>query len=246
MSQALPRLRQLVWACASLEPADQLRELLDLGEPFADPGVVEFGLDNAVFALGDQFLEIVAPLPGKAPRETAAGRFLERSGPGGYMAIFEIADIAAHRVHLDRYGIRRVWNIDLDQIAASHLHPADVGAAIVSIDQPVPPGSWLWAGPDWRQRSRPGKLNGARVTSSDPEKIADRWGTALDTRPEEGYIPLDEGRIAFETGEQDRLTGFGLAVGDKDEVLRKARHLGLLVDGDMIRFEGVELTISEA
>ena len=51
------RIRQLVWACESLASADDLKRLLDLGEPFADPGVAEFGLENAVFAIGDQFLE---------------------------------------------------------------------------------------------------------------------------------------------------------------------------------------------
>ena len=45
------RIRQLVWACESLASADDLKRLLDLGEPFADPGVAEFGLENAVFAM---------------------------------------------------------------------------------------------------------------------------------------------------------------------------------------------------
>ena len=32
-----------------------------LGEPFDDPGVAQFGLRNAVFAIGDTFLEVVSP-----------------------------------------------------------------------------------------------------------------------------------------------------------------------------------------
>ena len=53
------RLRQLVIASESLETADQLREVLDLGEPYADPGVAEFGLENAVFAIGNQFMALL-------------------------------------------------------------------------------------------------------------------------------------------------------------------------------------------
>ena len=52
-----PRLRQLVIAAETLEAADQLGELLELGAPFVDPGVKEFGLENRVYALGDQFLK---------------------------------------------------------------------------------------------------------------------------------------------------------------------------------------------
>ncbi len=245
MSARLPRLRQLVWACTDLEPAGRLRELFGLGEPFADPGVVEFGLENAVFALGDQFLEIVAPLPNRAERDTAAGRFLARGGAGGYMAIFEITDIAAHRAHLDEHGIRRVWNIDLEAIMASHLHPADVGGAIVSIDQPIPPGSWLWAGPDWEKRSTPGMLIGAELVSPDPAHIAARWGIALDTAPADDEIILHEGRLQFGAGEQDRLTAFHIAISDPDEVIARAKEMQLAVNDNCIRFEGLDIFLTK-
>jgi hypothetical protein len=87
------RLRQAVLVAAELEPvAGRLREELGLGEPYADPGVAEFGIHNAVFALGDAFLEVIAPTgPG-----TAAGRYLERrGGDGGYMLIFQLDDLDA-------------------------------------------------------------------------------------------------------------------------------------------------------
>jgi hypothetical protein len=54
------RLRQVALVAAELAPAaEALQEALGLGDPFHDPGVAEFGLDNAVFAVGDSFLEIV-------------------------------------------------------------------------------------------------------------------------------------------------------------------------------------------
>ena len=73
-----PRLRQLVIAAETLETADRLGELLGLGAPFIDPGVKEFGLENRVYAIGDQFLEVVVPMTDSAP----ARRFIDR-GDGG-------------------------------------------------------------------------------------------------------------------------------------------------------------------
>ncbi|HEX7609616.1 MAG TPA: hypothetical protein VF380_02985, partial [Solirubrobacteraceae bacterium] len=76
------RLRQAVIVARELEPvAAALRGALGLSEPFRDPGVGEFGLENVVFALGDCFLEVISPLRDG----TAAGRYLERhGGDGGY------------------------------------------------------------------------------------------------------------------------------------------------------------------
>jgi hypothetical protein len=52
--------------------ADQLREAFGWAPPFHDPGVGQFGLTNAVFTVGDTFLEVVAP----ARPDTTAGRYL--------------------------------------------------------------------------------------------------------------------------------------------------------------------------
>ena len=78
-------------AARELEPVvERLRSGLGLGEPYADPGVEYFGLRNAVFALGDTFLEVVSPLrPG-----TAAGRRLDqREGDCGYMLMVQLDDL---------------------------------------------------------------------------------------------------------------------------------------------------------
>ena len=239
------RIRQLVWACESLSSADDLKRLLDLGEPFADPGVAEFGLENAVFAIGDQFLEVVAPLPGKEPSETAAGRFLARGGPGGYMAIFQTSDLERARNRLDELAIRRVWNIDLDSISASHLHPADVGAAIVSIDEPRPPGSWLWGGPGWEQRSRPGRLVSAGLTGTKPDALAARWASALGVESDGATLPLDEGRLDVRIGASERLASFGIEVSDVSEVVARAAEQGLEIEGASVEFQGVRLHLTQ-
>ena len=174
------RLRQAVLAARELEPAaEALRSTLGLGEPFRDPGVGLFGLENAVFALGDCFLEIVSP----TQPDTAAGRYLERhGGDSGYMVMFDLDDLAGARRRAGEGGVRTVWAIDLPDISGTHLHPADIGAAIVSIDGSKPYGSWRWGGPEWTGRTgegAPGRLAGVTLTVAEPAAVAARWAHVL-------------------------------------------------------------------
>lgn len=193
------RLRQGVVAARDLEPAvAALRAALDLGEPFHDPGVGLFGLRNAVMALGDTFVEVVSP-----DRDgTAAGRFLGRvkNAVGGYMLLLQVDDLAARRARLRDRGVREAWAVELEDIAAVHLDPRDLPGAIVSLDQPEPPASWRWGGPDWR-RTEGGRLTGAILSAPDPAALATRWGEVLDLPVDDGpELPLDGGRIAFAAG----------------------------------------------
>ncbi len=169
----MPRLRQAVIAVGDLDrPVELLRSELGLGEPFADPAVEYFGLQNAVFAIGDTFLELVSPV-----REgTAAGRLLERRGGDcGYMAMLQVDDAAAARGRARRLGIREVFEVELDDIAEAHLHPADIGGAIVSVSEPRPRESWRWGGPDWQGRSVSGAVRGLTVAVADPTAVDERW-----------------------------------------------------------------------
>lgn len=186
---------------ADLEPAAaQLREELGLGGPYADPGVGLFGLRNAVFAIGDAFLEIVSPeRPG-----TAAGRYLERhGGDGGYMLMFQIDDLDGARERAAEIGIRVVWEIDLPDISASHLHPADTRGAILSLDRPVPPESWRWGGGDWiggAGTASPGRLEGATVAVTEPDVVAERWGRVLGADPSAASVEFTEAAGDSEEG----------------------------------------------
>ena len=140
MSAGAPRvrLRQAVLAAGELEPVElALRSTLALQESFHDPGVGMFGLQNAVFALGDRFLEIVSPVQ----PDTAAGRYMERHGGDcGYMIMFDLEDLDAARARAQQAGVRTVWQIDLPDISGTHLHPGDMRGAIVSIDSSRPDG----------------------------------------------------------------------------------------------------------
>src|ERR1700689_2302298 len=177
-----PRLRQVALVARDCgRVASQLRQAFGWAQPFHDPGVGRFGLTNAVFAVGDTFLEVVAPVR----PDTTAGRYLERrGGDGGYMAIFQVPDLAAARRRLAGLGVRVVWTSDLPDIAGTHLHPRDVPGAIVSVDWADPPDSWRWAGPDWTgpragEVARQEGISGLTVALEDPLAGARRWAAVL-------------------------------------------------------------------
>jgi Glyoxalase-like domain len=194
------RFRQAVLAARDLDAAvGELRYKLPLGEPYADPGVALFGLRNAVMPLGDTFVEVVSPVQDN----TAAGRFLDRRGNGAYMAMFQLDDLAGARERAAKLGIREVWSIELDDITACHLHPADIGATIVSLDRPVPPESWRWAGP-W-QPNGDAHTTGITLSARDPDGLAARWDEVL------GSLDLDDGRVEVEEGDEDGIAAFHVA-----------------------------------
>jgi len=176
-----PRLRQVALVAHDCgQVSDELRAAFGWGEPFHDPGVGRFGLTNAVFAAGDTFVEVVAPVQAG----TTAGRYLERrGGDGGYMAIFQVPDLAAARARLPGLGVRVVWTADLPDIAGTHLHPKDVPGAIVSLDWAEPAGSWRWAGPAWTGRvpehAPGGGVTGVTIEVADPAAAAARWAAVL-------------------------------------------------------------------
>ena len=204
-------MRQAVLVATELEPvAAALRSALNLDEPFRDPGVGAFGLANVVFALGDCFLEVVSPI---AP-DTAAGRHLVRhGGDGGYMVIFDLEDLEGARERALGLGVRVVWQIDLPDISGTHLHPADMRGAIVSLDRSEPYGTWRWGGPDWTGRTgsgAPGHLAGITVAVGDPVAVAARWGEVLGVPVSGGDGPLlgvDGGEVRFETAASERAEG---------------------------------------
>jgi hypothetical protein len=180
------RLRQVALAAHDLAAATRDLKAKGLRDPFRDPGVKEFGLDNAVFPIGDTFLEVVSPIQD----ETTAGRYLERRGvsPVGYMVLVQVDDLDAVRARAADAGIRTVWSIDRDDIRASHLHPRDLGA-ITSVDQPVDPASWRWGGPGWEDRAVPGRVESVEVAAADP----DVWSRLLDRAVVDGVLTFDDG-----------------------------------------------------
>lgn len=238
-SQSRVRLRQAVFVAEQLEPVvAQLREALGLNEPFRDPGVGLFGLANTVFALGDCFLEIVSPT---AP-DTAAGRYLARhGGDGGYMVMFDLEDLDSARARADAAGVRTVWSVDLPDISGTHLHPADMRGAIVSIDGSRPYGSWRWGGPGWTARvgsGASGSLSGVTIAVADPASVAARWGEVLGVAPDGDELQLDSGDVRFVAVDVPAEEGLCEIRVELPEAVRAAR--------DEIAVGGVRLRLGAA
>lgn len=244
------RIRQIVFAARELEPTSAaLSRLLALDPPFADPGVAEFGLHNAVYVFGDQFIEIVSP----TRSGTTAGRLLERRGDGGYMLILQTDDFARERARFAALGVRTVFEAAYDDIRAVHLHPKDIGGAIVSVDQPLPPAAWRWGGPQWRLQPGPAQAQrvvGVTLAAIDPAAMAQRWAQVLGlAAPQplgQGWrLPLDGGSVEFVTAgaRGEGIDGYTLAVADVGAVQARARQIGLPLQGDALTLMGTRITL---
>ncbi|HEY2770671.1 MAG TPA: VOC family protein [Solirubrobacteraceae bacterium] len=196
----LPRVRQAVVAARDLDAVcATLRASLGLGEPYHDPAVGHFGLRNAVFALGDTFLEVVSP----AHDGTAAGRQIDRAGDDcGYMVMVQVNDLARRRSRLKSHRVREVFEVELDDIAEVHLHPADMHGAIVSLSEPRPKTAWRWGGPDWPARSVALRVDGVTLAVADPEAVAGRWSGVIGGLPGITFIrdPAEPGLVEIALG----------------------------------------------
>jgi catechol 2,3-dioxygenase-like lactoylglutathione lyase family enzyme len=188
----VPRIRQAVLAARDLESTvERLSETFGLGEPYRDPGVAYFGLVNAVFAIGDGFLEVVSPVRPEEPGARTAARQLERAGASvcGYMVMLQVDDLPAARSRARAAGVREVFEVELEDIAEVHLHPGDMRGAIVSLSAPSPAESWRWGGEGWRERAVPGFLTGVTIAVADPDAVAERWtGVAGGPVPECSFV----------------------------------------------------------
>ncbi|HTY17839.1 MAG TPA: VOC family protein [Myxococcota bacterium] len=252
------RLRQVALAARDLDATvSDLCRVLDLEVAFRDPGVAVFGLRNAVLPVGDTFLEVVSPVRPDA----SAARFLERrGGDAGYMVIVQVDDLAAARARMKRLGVRIVFEHahEAGHTATVHLHPRDVGGAILSLDASRPPASWDWAGPDWEKHAISGvvqALAGATLEGDDPAGLAAHWAAILD-RPASALggdvfaIALDGAALRFvpSHGRGDGLVGVDLAVlgaRARERALAEAARSGL-AEGGAIRIAGTALGLVES
>ena len=229
------RLRQVVLVAPELGPAlEEVRDGLGIEPCYHDPGVAEFGLENVLFPIGDQFLEIVAPVQ----EGTTAGRTLERrGGAGGYMVMVQCDDLDRRRARLADVGARVIWQGDYPDIRGTHVHPKDIGGAIVSVDEATPWESWRWAGPAWQDHVRTETVTGVRsltIGAADAKAMAARWAEVLDLPLADAMtVATDDATIAFApAGPRGRGAGRGgvrggrsCEGGDDDRPVRAARQL---------------------
>lgn len=249
-------LKQVALVAEDLAPVrEEIFAVLGLENDFADVGVGEFGLVNSVMTIGDTFLEVVSPVE----QGTTAGRLLaRRQGDGGYMVIAQVAEgeIRSVSERVDALNIRKVWQVDRDEVTAFHLHPRDIGAAIVSFDEMRPVTEWLWAGPDWRSRTSKfvSRISGVTLQAADPEVIAAKWSRTFDRDLERSdavfILRLDQGDIHFEEAKDGRGDGVAAVrfdssmidtvIGIADERQIPRRHDELIICGTRFQFREVK------
>lgn len=229
------RLRQIAFAATDLTAAEAaLTSALGVPLCYRDPGVGVFGLHNALFAVGDQFLEIVSPT---APN-TTAGRLLDkRGGDCGYMALFQTSDLAAAQSRVTQAGVRIVFEAQGEAIRGIHLHPRDVPGAIVSIDAADDPTDWPWAGPRWREHldtSRMVAIAGMDVAVVDAAAACATWANVLGVAHAGSSFRTDDGTVRFvaptEHGGREGIVAITLATRDHALVGARKQLLGVTLN----------------
>ena len=121
------------------------------------------------------------------------------------MLILQTDDLARDRVRLERLGVRIVWQASHPDMSSVQLHPKDIGAAIVSLDQATPPNSWRWAGPEWNasaSSTAAPRILEATIQARDPATMAQRWCEVLGLEASQGTgdhwrLPISEGALNF-------------------------------------------------
>ncbi len=247
-------LRQICLVADRLGPAvEDLQAVFSIPVCHVDPEVGKFGLENALLAVGTQFLEVVAPL-----REgTAAGRFLQRrGGNGGYMVICQVPtreEQAGVRARAGDNGIRVAYESDRGTWNLMQLHPGDMGASFFEVDwdeQSDPAGNWEPAGgKEWMESVNTDVVSaivGVELQSNDPQALADRWaavaGVPLETRDTGPVLPLADADLRFVRGDGG-LAALDLRAADRDRLLQQAESLGARVSDSQVLICGTRFNI---
>jgi glyoxalase-like protein len=236
------RLRQIALVAHDLAAAyADIAAILGVDYAYDDPGVGKYGLRNAVFPIGDTFLEVVSP---KQPGTTAARLLQKRGGDGGYMVILQVDDLVQARARVRDASARIADLTDGDGFAFTHIHPKDIGGAILSLDHMKPKERWEWGGPGWQSHvctDTTLAVVGAELQSENPAKMAARWSEVLGRgAAEDGdlwRIRLDQGEIRFveaTDGRGEGLGAFDVAVRDVKQVQSRAAERGLIDNGTVM------------
>lgn len=246
-------LRQICFATRDFD-ATRARFAEIFGAPpcFSDPDVALFGLENALFQIGTDFLEIVSPTGPKAP----INRFLDHAGgDAGYMLIAQTESRDAQdaiRRRAEASGIRVAWEMTHRGADFLQWNPADTGGAFLetSFDHAGEPrGHWSAAGGliglDNRLR-----LLGATVTTPEPEAVARRWAALTGCPLDETASRLDfAGKsVTFRAPDAARprtgITDIALHVPEPGALLARAAAAGAPAEAGGFDLCGVRIAVS--
>jgi hypothetical protein len=251
------RLRQIALVAEKLAPVEaELTDVLGIAVCYNDPGVGHFGLENALLPIGNQLLEVVAPIQ----ENTAGGRYLtRRGGDGGYMVITQCDDHAPRRARVDELGVRIVNQFDSGEFKNMQMHPRDTGGSFFEIDEQVGDnahdldGPWEPAGPDWKAGQRLDRVTGiaaAELQCDDPEATASRWSeiAQIELVLNGGIptLPLDNATLRFVACSDGRPEGLGaldITTSNKDAILAAAEARGVVSGDDQVYLCGMRLNL---
>ncbi|MEA3215987.1 MAG: hypothetical protein QOJ19_2143 [Acidimicrobiia bacterium] len=254
------RLRQIALVAEQLAPAvDDLTAVLGIEVCYNDPGVRVFGLENALMPVGNQFIEVVAPIE----EGTAGGRYLQRrGGDGGYMVITQCDEHAPRRRRVEDLGVRLAYSFEVPgEFTNMQLHPKATGGTFFEIDEQLGQGAhdcdgpWEPAGRDWRRAQRldvVSAITAAEIQGDDPAATAARWGEIAEIpvleddlgRP---TLVLDNASLRFvrcTDGRPEGLGGIDVKVADRDRVLKAARDRGCYRSDDLAYICGMRIGLT--
>ena len=252
------RLRQIALVAEKLAPVQtRLEEVLGIAVCYRDPGVGHFGLENILLPIGNQLLEVVAPIRDG----TAGGRYLQRrSGDGGYMVITQCDDHAPRRARIEQLGVRIVNQFDTEEFRNMQLHPKDTGGSFFEIDEQLgpnahaPDGPWEPAGSDWKAGQRLDRVESiaaAEIQAGDPLAVATRWSqiAEIELSTDSGgnaLLPLDNGAVRFvpcSDGRPEGLGGIDLETSDARAILEAATAYDLVTGERQIQLCGMRMNL---
>ena len=245
------RLRQICLVAKDINAVTSaLEQVFGIAVCHIDPGVRRFGLENRLLPIGNQLLEIVAPVVAG----TAAERYLQRrGGDGGYMVITQCDSVEHRRARVTEVGVRIAHALKHDDYDGMQLHPRDTGGAFLEIDQQLndtaPDGAWHPAGPNWqdfRRTETVASIAAAELQSPDPRTLAERWANIIESPVTENdgrfEIELENAHLYFvELGDTrgEGLSALHLTAPGLAEAKGKAAKLGHLDDAGIIQIGGV-------
>lgn len=246
------RLRQIAVAVTDLDSARTDAEaIFGVANGHEDPGVARYGLRNAVYRLGNTFLELLTPIA----ENTTVGRLLAKQGGDcGYMVILQTDRIDEARERVAAEGVRVVDRIDRSGAGFTHLHPRDVGGTLLSIDYMDRWERWDWGGPQWQTHAAPdAPIVAAEMRGADPGAIARRWSAVLGracSQEAQGWrIVLDEGELRFgpaSNGAGEGFASFTVRSSEADAIRRRAAERGRLHTDSTLRLWGMTVRLAGA
>ena len=134
------------------------------------------------------------------------------------MVLLQTDNLEQHKERVEGAGLRIVHDGQVNERGTSihgiHLHPKDVGGAILSLDQADPSESWLWAGHDWLYHSLGDvvtKIVAIDIQADVPQTMAERWAKAIGATLKDNVIELDDAKIRFVQANDGRGDGLAAA-----------------------------------